>query len=49
MGELSRTIKPLIQDNAFPGRDVNPETPEYEAGALPTFFLYLHCSVPRGL
>jgi hypothetical protein len=42
MGKLSKTIKPLIQDNAPLGRDLNPETPENEAGALSACFLHLH-------
>jgi hypothetical protein len=44
---LSKFIKTLIQDNGFPGRDLNPETPESEARALPTVFLQSQCSLPK--
>jgi hypothetical protein len=31
---LIKTTKNLSEDSWSPGRDLNPETPEYEAGAL---------------
>ena len=45
---LSKTLKSLIQDNASPGRDLNPETPKYEAGALHSCYLQLQYSIPKG-
>jgi hypothetical protein len=31
-----KTMRNLGQDNGFPGRDLNPGPPEYEAGVLTT-------------
>jgi hypothetical protein len=33
---LRKTMKTLSQDSQFPGRDLNPGPPEYEAGVLTT-------------
>jgi hypothetical protein len=33
---LRRTTKPLIQDSRYPGRDMNPGPPEYEAALFTT-------------
>jgi hypothetical protein len=32
-------MKILSQDSLSPGRDLNPGSPEYEAGVLTTFFI----------
>jgi hypothetical protein len=34
---LRKTTKNLGKDSRFPGRDVNPAPPEYEAGVLSTW------------